>query len=215
MATPATGFAFTNWTGGTNFPLAVLTNRPVLQFTMASNLILQANFLETNPPMLTITTPTNNQHLNNALAYVTGTASDDWKITGVWCQLNSNSWALANSTNGWTNWTTSLRLIAGTNTIRAFAADLGGILSATNNLSVFSSNTFKLRFSLTNNATPVSPNGYYFNLQLSAGLAGQIQVSTNLADWSVLTNFVGTNPAVNFLDAAATNGQRFYRAVIP
>jgi hypothetical protein len=214
-ATPAIGFRFTNWTGGANYPLGVITNSPTLHFTMATNLILEANFVETNRPKLTITAPTNSQRLSSALAYVTGTASDDWKITGVWCQLNSNSWSLATSTNGWTNWTTLLRLIAGTNTLRAFAADLGGNFSATNSLSVLSSNTFKLWFSLTNNAMPISPNGYVLNLQLSAGLDGHIQVSTNLADWTVLTNFVGTNPAVNFSDPAATNGQRFYRAVIP
>ena len=31
-ATPGTGFAFINWTGGTNLPLTVLTNGPTLQF---------------------------------------------------------------------------------------------------------------------------------------------------------------------------------------
>jgi len=36
-----------------------------------------------------------------------------------------------------------------------------------------------------------------------------------LADWTVFSNFVGTNPEVNFRDSSATNGQRFYRAVIP
>jgi hypothetical protein len=55
-----------------------------------------------------------------------------------------------------------------------------------------------------------------FNLQLSKGLNGHIQVSTNLTSWTTLTNFVGTNSTISFRDPAATNSpRRFYRAVIP
>jgi hypothetical protein len=46
-------------------------------------------------------------------------------------------------------------------------------------------------------------------------LNGHIQVSTNLVYWTTLTNFVGTNSAASFRDPAATNGSRFYRAVVP
>ena len=208
------GFRFTNWTGGTSLPLAVLTNGATLKFTMVSNLVLQANFVDTNRPTLTIAAPTAGQHMTNALAFVTGTAADNWKVTGVWCQLNSNAWTLATSTNGWTNWTTLFKLTAGTNPIRAYAADLGGNFSLTNSVSVLSSNAFKLLLNLTN-GQPLPGNGLTFNLQLSPGLNGHIQVSTNLADWTVLTNFVGTNAAATFRDPAATNGTRFYRAVVP
>jgi hypothetical protein len=48
-ATPAPGFAFTNWTGGANLPLNVVTNGNVVEFTMVSNLTLSANFVDTNP----------------------------------------------------------------------------------------------------------------------------------------------------------------------
>ncbi|HTV75763.1 MAG TPA: hypothetical protein VMD57_02105, partial [Candidatus Baltobacteraceae bacterium] len=66
------------------------------------------------------------------------------------------------------------------------------------------------------NAQPMKTNGLAFSLQLSAGLNGHIQVSTNLTSWSTLTNFTGTNSTLNFRDPAATNSsQRFYRAVIP
>jgi len=47
-------------------------------------------------------------------------------------------------------------------------------------------------------------------------LNGHIQVSTNLTSWATLTNFVGSNTTITFLDPAATNSShRFYRAVIP
>ena len=43
-ALAGTGSVFINWTGGANMPLIVLTNGPTLEFTMASNLVLVANF---------------------------------------------------------------------------------------------------------------------------------------------------------------------------
>jgi hypothetical protein len=48
-ATPAAGFVFNNWTGGTSLPLGVLTNGATVQFTMASNLTLSANFVDVQP----------------------------------------------------------------------------------------------------------------------------------------------------------------------
>ena len=70
---------------------------------------------------------------------------------------------------------------------------------------------------LTVTASPaLTPKGFTFNLPPTSGLNGLIQVSTNLATWSTLTNFIGTNITLNILDPAATNGtRRFYRAVIP
>jgi hypothetical protein len=66
------------------------------------------------------------------------------------------------------------------------------------------------------NTLPLKTNGLVFNLQLSTGLNGHIQVSTNLTSWTALTNFVGTNSTITFRDPAATNSpRRFYRAVVP
>ena len=209
------GFAFTNWTGGTNLPLTVLTNGPILQFVMASNLVLQANFVETNRPTLTITSPTSGQHMTNALATVVGTASDSWKVIGVWYQLNGGTWNQPATTNGWTNWTTTVELQNATNKINAYALNLGGNFSTTNSVSFVSSNAFKLLLAFTV-AQPLATNGLNFALQLSPGLNGHVQVSTDLVDWLTLTNFVGTNATIYFRDVAATNlNQRFYRAVTP
>ena len=59
-------------------------------------------------------------------------------------------------------------------------------------------------------------NGLSFDLQISPGLSGHVEASTNLVSWVTLTNFVGTNATLDFRDAAATNhDQRFYRAVVP
>jgi hypothetical protein len=66
---------------------------------------------------------------------------------------------------------------------------------------------------------PLSPapgwsNGV-FGLNLSAPLGSQwqIQSSTNLRDWTALGTVSGMKTPIVFVDSAATNQQRFYRAV--
>jgi hypothetical protein len=215
-ATPATGFVVSNWTISTNWIGGRITNNATVQFMMASNLTLQVNFADVTKPTLTITAPTAGQKMTNALATFVGTSSDNWKVAGVWYQMNSNAWNLVKTTtNNYTNWTQTLPLVIGTNTLKAYALDLGGNFSTTNTLSVISSNTFMLQLTFTN-SLPMTTNGMTFSLQLSKGLNGHIQISTNLTSWTTLTNFVGTNSTITFRDPAATNSpSRFYRAVIP
>jgi hypothetical protein len=214
-ATPGSGFIVTNWTISTNWLGGMQTNNATVQFMMSSNLTLQVTFADVTKPALTITTPVSGQRMTNALANVIGTASDNWKVAGVWYQLNSNVWNLVTTTNNYTNWTKTVTLLAGTNTIKAYAQDLGGNFSTTATLSIISSNTFKLQLTF-DNQQPLKANGLTFNLELSTGLNGHVQVSSNLIDWATLTNFTGTNATLNFRDAGATNfDRRFYRAVIP
>lgn len=220
-ATPGTGFIFTNWTAGTNMPpTAIITNGPTVQFFMVSNLMLQANFVDVQKPVLTITAPTANQHMSNALATVVGTASDNWKVNAVWYLLTNGiltggTWNLANTTNNYTNWTTTLKLAVGTNTVKAYAVDMGGNLSTTSSVSFISSNTFQLLIQIPA-AQPVMTNGLDYSLQISPGLNGHIQVSSNLVNWLTLTNFIGTNSTINLRDPSVTNfNLRFYRAVVP
>jgi hypothetical protein len=212
---PATGFVFTNWTVSTNWIGGATVTSTNLQFMMQSNLTLQASFVETSNPTLFITAPTAGQHMTNALATVTGTTSDKWGVTGVWYQLNNGAWNASVTTNGWTNWTTVVELITGTNTVKAYAMNLGGNVSTNNSVNMVSSNTFMLQLAFTN-SVPLKTDGLVFSLQLSTGLNGRIQVSTNLTSWATLTNFVGTNTTLTFQDPTATNfSRRFYRAVIP
>jgi hypothetical protein len=212
-SSPASGFVATNWVVSTNWLGGVATNNKVVRFMMASNLALQINFVDVTKPTNTITAPTNGQHMANALATIVGTAKDNWKVAGVWYQLNNGPWKPSPTSNGWTNWTTMLQLTTGTNTVKAYAMDLGGNFSKTNTLSVVSSDTFKLQLAFSQ---PMKSNGVAFSLQLSKGLNGHIQVSSNLINWTTLTNFTGNNTTLNFRDPAATNsGRRFYRAVVP
>ena len=123
---PASGFTFANWVASTNWIGGATTTKTNLTFMMASNLTLLVNFLDVTKPTNTITAPTAGQHMTNALATVIGTARDNWGVAGVWYQLNNGAWNPTTTTNGWTNWTTTLQLIAGTNTVKAYAMDLGG-----------------------------------------------------------------------------------------
>ncbi len=219
-STPASGFVFTNWVTSTNWIGGTTTTKTNLPFMMASNLTLQVNFLDVTKPTLAITAPTSGQRMTNALTTVVGTASDNWKVSAVWYQLTNGiltggTWSLATTTNNYTNWTTTVTLAAGTNTVKAYAVDLGGNYSTTSSVSVLSSNTFKLQLNFAMNQ-PLTSTGLNLTLQISSNLNGHIQVSTNLLNWTTLTNFVGTNTTLNFRDPAATNFKsRFYRAVIP
>jgi len=166
-------------------------------------------------PTIAISSPTANQKMTNALANVKGTASDNWGVGSMQYQLNGGSWGLATTTNGWTNWTAALPLTAGTNVIKAYAVDLGGNASTTNTVSVVSSNTFNLRLGFSS-AQPMAGNGLQLGLEVSLGISGRIEVSTDLKDWTTLTSFVSTNATMQFRDSAATNYTwRFYRAVAP
>jgi hypothetical protein len=53
-ATPAKGYAFANWSGGTNLSLLMLTNKPTLKFIMESNLVLEANLQEDAQAILSV-----------------------------------------------------------------------------------------------------------------------------------------------------------------
>lgn len=81
------------------------------------------------PPVLAVTTPRVNQRLGSPLATIQGTARDDEAVSRVWFQLNDGPWEMAQSANGWTNWTASVELVPGTNSVRAYAEDHRGLLS--------------------------------------------------------------------------------------
>ena len=136
-ATPGSGFAFTNWTGGTNLPLALVTNGAAVKFAMETNLILQANFVDVQPPTNTITAPTAGQRWSNSTLTVTGTARDNVAVSNVWFELNADGWTPAFPANAWSNWTANVTLTPGTNVVRAYAVDTSGNVSPTNAVSFF------------------------------------------------------------------------------
>jgi hypothetical protein len=165
------------------------------------------------PPTLTIAAPTPNERYGTAAIHATGTAMDLTAVAGVYYRLNTNGWNLASTTNGFANWSATLPLTAGTNTLNAYAVDPNESFSTTSSVSFFSTNAFMMQLGA---AQPLATGGLGLTLNVSTGLLCQIDVSTDLVNWSDLTNFTSTNATMQFRDAAATNNpMRFYRAVVP
>jgi cyclophilin family peptidyl-prolyl cis-trans isomerase len=203
-ATPQSGFAFVNWTGGTNLPLAVLTNGRSVRFSMTSNLTLQANFVDTNKPACTITSPTSNQRWSNVVVTVKGTAKDNVGVDNVWYQLNGSAWTNSTTANGWTNWTVDVVLVPGTNVVRAYAVDGAGNKSTTNSVNFIYVVSDRLQVRAAGQGT-LSPN--YSNAVLEIGKSYSMKTSgVNghvFTNWVVSTNWVGgvisNNATLKFL----------------
>ena len=191
-ATAGTSFVFTNWTGGTNLPLSVLTNGPTVQFVMETNLMLQANFVDTKKPTISITNVPAGLSVSNAAFMVKGTASDNWQVTNVFYSLNSGSWSNAVTVNNWSNWTAAVTLTPGTNTIAAYAMDPVGDASLTANVNLFFVVTNQLQVRMTGLGT-ISPN--YSNAWLEIGRNYSITSAPasgfKFTNWVTSTNWIG------------------------
>jgi hypothetical protein len=132
-ATAGSGFAFTNWTGGTNPPYGVLTNGRKVEFMMESNLTLIANFVDVTPPDISISSPIKNQRWSNNVFTATGTARDNVAVGSVYYQLNGWGWAPATPGDAnWSNWTAILTPLQSKNVLQAYAVDTSGNVSPTN-----------------------------------------------------------------------------------
>ncbi len=127
-AAPAKGSGFQFWSlvtdAGTN-----LINTASLTFTMVTNLVITANFVDNQAPTLKITSPKANAKETNSTVTVSGTATDNVGVTAVGVQINTNDWVMADGTN---NWSATLPVSRGANTIKAYAMDAAGNISKTN-----------------------------------------------------------------------------------
>ena len=132
-ATAAAGFAFSDWIETS--PTNTLTNTNAkLTFQMVSNLQLTANFVDTQPPTVAITTKKSTG--SNSVVAISGTAKDNVGVASVWCQVGSGGWSLAATGNEYTNWTAVVILSEGANTINVYAEDAAGNRSKTNSVTL-------------------------------------------------------------------------------
>jgi uncharacterized repeat protein (TIGR03803 family) len=125
-AHPGRGMVFTNWSGSTN------STNPKLTFLMESNLSYTANFRDVRRPVIAILSPKAHQRWSSADFTVEGKASDNVAVASVFYQLGTAGWNLAQTANGWANWTASIALSPGTNVLQAYAVDTSGNHSLTN-----------------------------------------------------------------------------------
>ena len=126
-----------------------LTFRPVAKAFGAANISVTVNdggtsnnvitrmftvTIQTNDqtkPSLSILSPSTGQRWKDGTVAVKGTASDDISVQSVFYSLNGAPWINATTTSNWKNWTGSLSLKTGTNTLRAYAVDTSGNASPT------------------------------------------------------------------------------------
>ena len=215
-STPASGFKFTNWLISTNWLGGLISTNKAVQFMMASNLTLQVTFVDTNqadaddhgPDFR----PAHDQRAGQRERHGQRQLGHDQRVVSI----EQQRLELCHHHQRLDELDGDLDAGGGhKHDSKAYAVDLGANLSATNTVSFVSSNTFTLQLGFAA-GPPLSGNGLSFDLQISPGLNGRIEASTNLMDWVTLTNFVGTNAIIHIRDTAATNlNQRFYRAVTP
>lgn len=201
-ASPAIGFAFTNWTDGST----TITNKPALTFQMASNLSFTANFIDIAKPVLSITNIPSNGNWSNSQFTVRGKAGDNVGVANVFYNLNSGGWITSgvNRGNNFTNWNVDLTLVPGVNMIAAYAQDAAGNVSPTNTVRL----TYILSAPLTVNTNghgTIAPNYNRESLQISnrytmTATPGVGFVFTNWTDGH--GNLVTNKPALSFFMAS-------------
>ena len=204
--TAATGYALTNWLVTVDGLPVISTNR-VVPFIMQSNLSLTATFMDLQKPVLTITAPTLNQRWSNALFTVAGKVTDNGPLAMVNYQLNGGDWTNAQTANSWSNWTASVTLTPGTNTVRMYALDAAGNRSVTNTQKMVYVLTAPLGLNVVGKGT-ISPN--YNNMALEIGkgykMAAKATKGFAFRNWTVSTNWIGgvitSNATVQFLMAS-------------
>jgi hypothetical protein len=198
-ATAGTGFVFTNWTQVlTNGETVILTNRPSLRFTMESNLVLVANFVDVQRPAVTITAPKPGQRWSNAVFTVRGTARDNGQVTNVWVQVGTAEFQAAQGSNGWANWWAEVDLAAGTNVVRAYAVDGAGRQSLTNAVSLF----FSVRSPLilmTNGVGRITRTFKTSSLEVGRGYTVTAEPGAGhvFSNWT--GGYISTNPVLRFI----------------
>jgi hypothetical protein len=170
-----------NLSPGTNSIQVVATDGAGNRRTNTVHIIL-----DTTLPTLAITTPTASQRWSNAVFTVSGTATDNLGVAGVWCQTNG-VWGLVPTANGWTNWTVDVALVAGNNTVKAYAVDAAGNKSPTNSVTFVYVATDRLQLSTIGNGT-VSPN--YSNAVLVVGT--RYSITATPGPGSLFSNWVGS-----------------------
>jgi hypothetical protein len=129
-ATPARGFGFYYW----DIVGITTTSFATLNFTMVSNMVINAIFKDITPPTLKVTSPTANQKLTGYLINVSGTASDNVGVTAVYVQINAGGWMTATGTNVWS--LNNQSVTPGTNIVLVVAMDAAGNMSPTNEIKV-------------------------------------------------------------------------------
>jgi uncharacterized repeat protein (TIGR02543 family) len=192
------GFVFTNWTDGSGF---VLTNKPVLKFAMASNLMFTANFMDITRPTVAATNLPASGMVSNSLFTLKGRASDNVAVANVFYNLNGGGWSNAVSPN---NWSMQLGLNPGTNAIAISAVDTSGNYSLpyTVRLTYVVSGVLTVHTTGVGSVVPAA-NGALLQIGRPLTLTAIPGAGFALTNWTDASSFILTNkPAWKFVMAS-------------
>jgi hypothetical protein len=172
---------------------------------------------DSHRPTVQITVPTPSQQVSNALCTITGKAADTGGSGAVWCQLNDGVWLAA---IGSSNWSATVTLASGPNTVAAYVVDAAGNPSPTNSVTFTYVVSAPLTLQTTGKGT-ITPNysnavleiGKSYTMtavpgvgQLFSNWSGTLTAATNPLTFSMQSNMVvQANFVTNFFLAAKGN----------
>ena len=129
-ATPAAGFRFDGWRDGQDH---WLTNSATLYFTMASNLVLKASFVDVQKPSVVVRSPAPGARFTTSLLSAEGSCRDNNRVEAVLCRLNDEDWIQAAGTS---QWTFNSQMRPGPNILSVYAVDPAGNCSVTSHVAI-------------------------------------------------------------------------------
>ena len=185
----AANTATANWSRGLSLSAGTNTLRIVSSDNASTpNAVTNVIRIISDPvrPTLRIVTPTANQRWSNNVFAVRGVAADNLQLAEVWCKTNG-VWGLISTGGNGSNWTVSITLTPGTNTIMAYAVDVAGNCSITNAATITYIATDRLTLITHGNGT-VSPN--YSNATLEVGK--RYTITATPATGCLFSNWVGS-----------------------
>ncbi len=152
-------------------------------------------YADDTAPGISITNPVSGVVVSNSVMTIRGTATDNLGLSNVWVQLNGGAWLQATGT---VNWSLNVSLTPATNVIRAYAQDLSGNVSSTNEVGL----TYIVSAPLTvqiNGGGTVSPNlnGVLLEIGRTYSITAQPGAGCSFVNWtgSLTTN----SPTLTFV----------------
>jgi sugar lactone lactonase YvrE len=152
-------------------------------------------YADDTPPIITITNPVSGQFVSNSVVTIRGVVTDNLSVSNVWVQINSGAWTKA---AGNPNWTLNGTLLQGTNAIRAYAEDVAGNVSPTNEIAVFYIPSAPLTVQLNGGGT-VTPNlnGVLLELGRTYSITAVAGPGSEFVDWT--GSLTTTNSTLTFV----------------
>ncbi len=188
-AVPASGHAFSNWSGGISASTALIT------FVMQSNLALVATFYDNTRPQLAVTSPPGNVGISNGLITVSGTASDNVGVSRVLYRVGNNAFQPATGT---ANWSFTPSLNAGLNVLQVKSVDTSGNESTVASRNVTNLVAAPLTVGVTGSGT-VTPNynGQWLEVGRSYTMTAAAASGFTFDHWS--GGLSSTSPQLTFV----------------